>query len=58
MNVMETMLQSHPDIDGVFAINDSTALGALAALRQAKGEDVVIANYRTYGEHDHRSYRR
>ncbi len=45
MNVMETMLQSHPAIDGVFAINDSTALGALAALRQAKREDVIIVGY-------------
>ena len=45
MNVMETMLQSHPEIDGVFAINDSTALGALAALRQAKRNDVVIVGY-------------
>ncbi|MCX6377283.1 MAG: substrate-binding domain-containing protein [Armatimonadetes bacterium] len=45
MDVMETMLQSHPDINGVFAINDSTALGALAALRQAKREDIVIVGY-------------
>jgi len=45
MNVMENMLQSHPEIDGVFAINDSTALGALAALRQAKRNDVVIVGY-------------
>lgn len=45
MNVMENMLQSHPDIDGVFAINDSTALGALAALRQSKRDDIVIVGY-------------
>jgi len=45
MNVMENVLQSHPDIDAVFAINDSTALGALAALRQAKRDDVVIVGY-------------
>lgn len=45
MNVMETLLQSHPDINGVFAINDSTALGALAALRQAKRDDIIIVGY-------------
>jgi ribose transport system substrate-binding protein len=45
MNVMENMLQSHPDIDAVFAINDVTALGALAALRQAKRDDIVIVGY-------------
>ena len=45
MNVMENMLQAHPDIDGVFAINDSTALGALAALRQSKRDDIVIVGY-------------
>ena len=45
MNVMETMLQSHPEIDAVFAINDSTALGALAALRQAKRGDIIIVGY-------------
>lgn len=45
MSVMETMLQSHPEIDGVFGINDCTALGALAALRQAKREDIVIVGY-------------
>ena len=44
MSVMENMLQSHPDINGVFAINDSTALGALAALRQAK-RNVIIVGY-------------
>lgn len=45
MDVMENMLQAHPDIKGVFAINDSTALGALAALRQAKRNDIVIVGY-------------
>jgi len=45
MNVMETMLQSHPEINGVFAINDSTALGALSALRQAKRDDIIMVGY-------------
>lgn len=45
MNVMENMLQSHPEINGVFGINDSTALGALAAVRQAKRNDITIVGY-------------
>jgi len=45
MSVMENMLQRHPDLDGVFGINDSSALGALAAIRQAKREDIVIVGY-------------
>jgi len=45
MAVMENLLQKHRDLDGVFAINDSTALGCLAAIRQAKKSDVVIVGY-------------
>lgn len=45
MDVMETMLQSHPDINGVFGINDSSALGALAAIRQAKKDKIVLIGY-------------
>lgn len=33
--VMEDVLQSHPDLAGVFGINDDTALGALAAIEAA-----------------------
>jgi ribose transport system substrate-binding protein len=29
------MLQAHPDLDGIFAINDPSALGALAAIESA-----------------------
>ena len=32
---MEDMIQAHPDLDGVFAINDPSALGAVAALEKA-----------------------
>jgi len=32
---MEDSLIAHPEIDGVFCINDSTAMGALAAVRQS-----------------------
>ena len=31
----EDMLQAHPDLDGIFAINDLSALGAVAALEKA-----------------------
>ncbi|MBC7286686.1 MAG: substrate-binding domain-containing protein [Armatimonadetes bacterium] len=44
--VMEDMLLAHPDLDGVFGINDDSALGALAACRAHKGaEKVVIVGY-------------
>jgi ribose transport system substrate-binding protein len=33
--VMQGILQSHPDIAGVFAMNDDTAIGAIAAAKQA-----------------------
>jgi ribose transport system substrate-binding protein len=35
VSVMEDLLQSHPDLNGVFAINDDSALGALAAVEAA-----------------------
>jgi ribose transport system substrate-binding protein len=35
VRVMEDLLQSHPDLDAVFAINDDSALGALAAIEAA-----------------------
>jgi len=45
MAVMENLLRKHKDLDGVFAINDSTALGCLAALRAAGRKDIVIVGY-------------
>ncbi len=45
MVVMQNMLLSHPDIKGVFAVNDNCALGALAALEAAKREDIVIIGF-------------
>ncbi|MBW3622296.1 MAG: substrate-binding domain-containing protein [Armatimonadetes bacterium] len=33
--VAQDILQSHPDLDGLFAINDPSALGAVAAIEQA-----------------------
>lgn len=35
VRVMEDLLQAHDGIDGVFAINDDSALGALAAIESA-----------------------
>jgi len=45
MAVMENLLQKHKDLDGVFAINDSTALGCLAAVRASGRKDIVIVGY-------------
>ncbi len=41
--VMQGILQSHPDIEGVFAMNDDTAIGAIAAAKQA-GADVLFTS--------------
>ncbi|WP_118185168.1 D-ribose ABC transporter substrate-binding protein [Paraburkholderia phosphatilytica] len=43
--VMETILQSHPDIKGVIAGNDTMAMGANAALKAAKRSDVIIVGF-------------
>ncbi len=45
--VMEQILQSHPDIKGVYAENDTMALGAIQAIRSAgktPGKDVKIVS--------------
>lgn len=42
LNVMENILQAHPNIQGVFAQNDEMALGALKALQQSKKKGVAI----------------
>ena len=41
MEVMESMLQAHPDIDGVFAGNDAMALGAYQAILAAGKTDQI-----------------
>lgn len=43
--VTENILQKHPKLSGIFAINDSTALGALAAIEQSGRKDVVVVGY-------------
>ncbi|MFO0972865.1 MAG: substrate-binding domain-containing protein [Phycisphaerae bacterium] len=46
VRVMEDLLQSHPDLRGVFGINDDSALGALAAIESAgKLEQIRIVGY-------------
>ncbi len=39
------VLQAHPDLDGIFGINDDSALGALDAARQFKREKVIVVGY-------------
>jgi len=42
----EDIIQAHPDIRGIFAINDPSALGARAALEKAnKADQVVIVGF-------------
>ncbi|MBC8750540.1 MULTISPECIES: D-ribose ABC transporter substrate-binding protein [Paraburkholderia] len=43
--VMETILQSHPDIKGVIAGNDTMAMGASAALKAARRPDVIVVGF-------------
>jgi len=45
VTVTENILQKHAKLSGVFAINDSTALGALAAIDQSGRKDVVVVGY-------------
>ncbi|OGW15586.1 MAG: hypothetical protein A3G93_14350 [Nitrospinae bacterium RIFCSPLOWO2_12_FULL_45_22] len=45
MKVMEDILQSHPEVNAVFGINDDSALGALSAIEAAGGKDIFIVGY-------------
>jgi ABC-type sugar transport system substrate-binding protein len=45
--VMETLLQAHPEVNAVYAHNDEMAIGAIAALEAAgrkPGEDVILVS--------------
>lgn len=44
LTVMENILQSNPDIKGIFAHNDEMALGALEAV-QSLGKEIVIIGF-------------
>jgi erythritol transport system substrate-binding protein len=41
-NDTQTILQAHPDIKGIIALNDTMAQGAYAALQQAKKPGVIV----------------
>jgi ribose transport system substrate-binding protein len=45
MDVMENMLQAHPDLKAVFCENDEMALGATRALIGAGRKDVVVVGF-------------
>ncbi|MEJ7138651.1 ribose ABC transporter substrate-binding protein RbsB [Amphibiibacter pelophylacis] len=45
LSVMENLLQSHKDIQAVFAHNDEMALGATKALEAAKMKDVLVVGF-------------
>lgn len=42
LQVMENLMQSHPDIDGVFAANDAMASGVIEALEGANRKALVV----------------
>ncbi|WP_428954560.1 ABC transporter permease/substrate-binding protein [Streptomyces sp. cg35] len=45
LDVMTNLLQSHADIDGVFAENDEMALGAIKALGSKAGTSVQVVGF-------------
>ena len=45
MQVAADVLQAHPHLDGIFGINDDSALGALDATQQFKRSDIRIVGY-------------
>ncbi|WEG13326.1 D-ribose ABC transporter substrate-binding protein [Pullulanibacillus sp. KACC 23026] len=50
LNVMENILQAHPDVNAVFAQNDEMALGALKAIQQSNKKNVKIVGIDGEGE--------
>ncbi len=45
LQVTSDVLQSNPDLKGIFGINDESALGALDAVQQLNKKDVAIVGY-------------
>ncbi|MEV5277259.1 substrate-binding domain-containing protein [Streptomyces sp. NPDC051994] len=45
LDVMTNLLQSHPDVTGVFAENDEMALGAVKALGSRAGSSVSVVGF-------------
>jgi ribose transport system substrate-binding protein len=44
LNVMENLLQAHPDVQAVFAQNDEMALGAIEAI-QSSGKNIPVIGF-------------
>lgn len=42
LRVTQDLLQAHPDLNGIFGINDDSALGALAAVEAAGKQDHIV----------------
>jgi ribose transport system substrate-binding protein len=42
---MENILQAHPDLNGVFGINDNTALGVISVLQARGKKDVLVVGF-------------
>jgi ribose transport system substrate-binding protein len=45
LEVASDVMQAHPDLSGLFGINDDSALGALDAARQLGRPNLVIVGY-------------
>jgi ribose transport system substrate-binding protein len=46
LRVAQDVVQAHPELDAIFAINDDSALGALAAVEAAgKQNDIIIVGF-------------
>ncbi|GAB3297178.1 ABC transporter permease/substrate-binding protein [Parasphingorhabdus pacifica] len=45
LNVMQNIMQAHPDVEGVFAANDEMALGAIKALGDKAGSAVKVVGF-------------
>ena len=43
LSVVENMIQAHPDLDGIFSVNDGGSYGALAAI-EASGKDIILVS--------------
>ncbi|WP_028712020.1 MULTISPECIES: ABC transporter substrate-binding protein [unclassified Paracoccus (in: a-proteobacteria)] len=43
LGVVENMIQSHPNLAGIFSVNDGGAMGALAAI-QGSGKDIKLTS--------------
>ncbi|WP_068112759.1 ABC transporter substrate-binding protein [Tropicimonas marinistellae] len=43
LGVVENMIQAHPNLEGIFSVNDGGAMGALAAI-QGSGRDIKLTS--------------